>query len=180
MTTTRAMGIVPSRPHRALLELIIILSILSLVSCSFNFDMPGDKNVADGYQKRTTGSETGPAQPESQPRPVLSSSAGEDGRKWTSYTTDDGDTKYFYDKDAIMRSSNNIIQMWRKREFPPGAAQERIVTLDEIDCRKTQYRTLELRVTYSDGTTGRSNEATRWVKIHANSSEEYLMRENCK
>jgi hypothetical protein len=70
--------------------------------------------------------------------------------------------------------------MWRKREFPPGAAQKEIVTLDEIDCRKTRYRTLELRVTYWDGTTGRSDNATQWVKIYKNSSEAYLMGEHCK
>jgi hypothetical protein len=70
--------------------------------------------------------------------------------------------------------------MWIKREFPPGAAQKEIVTLDEIDCREAQYRTLELRVTYRDGRTGRTDKATEWVKIYENSNEEYLMGEYCK
>jgi len=180
MTTTRTLGIVPSRPRGALPELIIILSFLSLVSCSFNFDMPWDRTAGDGSQQKTTKTETAPAQPGSQPLPKLSSSAGEDGRRWTKYMTDEDDTKHFYDEGAIIQSSNNIIRMWRKREFPPGAAQKEIVTLDEIDCRKTRYRTLELRVTYWDGTTGRSDNATQWVKIYKNSSEAYLMGEHCK
>ena len=179
MTATRTMGIVPSRPRRALPE-IIILSFLSLVSCSFNFDLPWDRTAGDGSRQKTTKTETAPAQPGSQPLPKLSSSAGEDGRKWTRYMTDDDDIRYFYDEGTIIQSSNNIIRMWRKREFPPGAAQKEIATLDEIDCRKTRYRTLELRVTYWDGTTGRSDNATRWAKIYNNSGEALLMGEHCK
>ena len=68
--------------------------------------------------------------------------------------TDEDDIRYFRDEDAIIRSPKNIIQMWRKREFPPGATQKEIVTLDEIDCGKARYRTLDLRVTYRDGRTG--------------------------
>ena len=178
MTTTRTTGIVPSRLRSALPELFIIFFILSLVSCSF--DLPWDRTVTDGSQKRTTKTDTVQAQPGSQPLPELSSSTGDGGRKWSRYMTDDNDTKYFYDEDAIIYSSKNIIQMWRKREFPPGAAQKEIVTLDEIDCGKAEYRTLELRVTRRDGITERSDKATRWAKIYENSSEAYIMGQRCK
>jgi hypothetical protein len=180
MTTTRTMRISPSRPGRVLSKLIMILSILSLVSCSLSFDSPWDKKVADGSQKKTSKTEAAPAQPASQPPPRLVSDAGDDGRKWSRYMTDDDDVRYLLDKDAITQLPKNIVRMWRKREFPPGATQKTIVTLDEIDCRKAELRTLELHVTYSDGSTGRSTEATRWVKIYSNSSEEYLMDEHCK
>jgi hypothetical protein len=161
-------------------DLIIIPFILSLVSCSLNFDMPWDRNVADNPQKKTAKAETAPTQPESRPAPELSSVAGDEGRKWTKYMTDEEDIKHFCDEDAIVRPSKGIIQIWRKREFPPGATQKAIVTLDEIDCRKAECRTLELRVTYRDGTTGKSDKPTGWIKIYANSDEEYLMGEYCK
>ena len=178
MATTRTMGIVTSRPRRALSELIIILSALSLVSCSFN--LPRDRNVADGSQKKSTKTETASAQPGTQPPPQLFSTGGMYYRNWTKYMTDDDDIKYFCDEGAIIQSPKNTVQMWIKREFPPGAAQKEIVTLDEIDCREAQYRTLELRVTYRDGRTGRTDKATEWVKIYENSNEEYLMGEYCK
>jgi hypothetical protein len=172
------MGIVTSRPRGALSELIIILFVLSLVSCSFN--LPRDRNVADGSQKKSTKTETASAQPGTQPPLQLFSTGGMYYRKWAKYVTDEDDIKYFCDEDAIIQSPKNTVQMWIKREFPPGAAQKEIVTLVEIDCREAQYRTLELRVTYRDGRSGRTDKATEWVKIYENSNEEYLMGEYCK
>ena len=178
MTTTDTMRSTPPRPLRALATVIIF--ILPLVSCSLSFDMPWDKTVTPGSQKKTAKTEATPGQPKSEPTPEPSSDASEDGRKWTKYNTDEDDVKHFYDENAVVRSSGNIIQIWRKREFPSGAAQRRIVTLEEIDCGKAEYRTVELRVTYSDGTTGRSDKPTRWAKIFENSHEAYFMREHCK
>jgi len=181
MTSARTMSIVLSRVSRALTRLAITFATLSLLSCSMSFDSPWEKKAPEIPQKAPARTQTTPGQPEDR---SLSSSgalpvAGDSGRKWKRYMTDDEDIRYFCDEEAITKSKG-VIQMWRKREFPPGASQKAIVTLDEIDCSNARFRTLELLVTYSDGTTGRSSEATRWVKIYANSSEEYLLGEYCK
>ncbi|HME43546.1 MAG TPA: surface-adhesin E family protein [Syntrophorhabdales bacterium] len=179
MSTARTMSIAPSQSCRTLL--IIILFTLSLVSCSFNFDMPWDnKKVPEVAQKKVTKPETAQEQAGDQSPPMLSSSVCEGGRKWTKYSTDEDDVKHFYDEDAVTRPSGNIVQIWRKREFSSGAAQRQIVTLEEIDCRRAEYRTLELCVAYWDGTTGRSEKPTGWVKIYENSHESYFMSEYCK
>ena len=116
-----------------------------------------------------------PAQPASKP-PV----SDEAGRKWTSYAEDGNGIEYFYDKDTIAHPSKDLVRMWRKREFPSGAGQKEIVTLDEIDCRGARYRSVELRVTYRDGTIRTFDKVTPWAKIYEESAEQYLMSEHCK
>ena len=123
-----------SRNRRALF--IMISSLLPLVACSLNFNVPWDKSAADNYQTTTTRTKTAPVQPENQPSIAVSPSAVEDGRKWTRYMTDDNDIRYFCDEETITQPSKNTVQMWRKREFPAGSAQRQIVTYDEIDCKK--------------------------------------------
>ena len=180
MTTTRIVPVVPSRHDRARAKLIIILAGLFLVCCSHV--PPVNTSGRTDSEKKTEAAQKAreaEPQPKSQPLPKLSSGAEEAGRKWISYMRDDDGTEYFYDRDALAESSAGVIRIWRKREFASGAAQREIVTLDEIDCRKTRYRTLELRVTYWDGRTGTSDKATRWVEIYQDSTEEYLMDEHC-
>jgi hypothetical protein len=116
-----------------------------------------------------------PAQPVSKP-PV----SDETGRKWTSYAEDGNGIEYFYDKDTIAHPSKDLVQVWRKREFPSGASQKEIVAHDEIDCPGARYRSLELSVTYRDGTIRTFNKVTSWANIYADSAEEYLMNEHCK
>ncbi len=107
--------------------------------------------------------------------------AQEIDRKWTSYMRDrDTGTEYFYEKETLMNPSPDLIQMWRKRVFPAGASQKEIVTFEEIDCRAARYRSLELQVTYWDGTSKRFEKASPWGKIYANSPDEFLMDEHCK
>ena len=179
MVTTRTMPVIPLRHMKDALKLAIILAGLFLVSCSHGPTM--NKNgTADSQKKAATAQKTRDAepQPQNQPLPQLSSSSYEAGRKWTSYARDQS-AEYFYDKDAITQSSKGLLRMWRKREFPSGAAQKEIVTLDEINCPKQEYRTLGLRVTYWDGKTGLSDTPTRWAQIWADTAEEYLMDEHC-
>ena len=112
---------------------------------------------------------------------LYSGAAEELERKWTSYMRDrEGGVEYFYDKEALMKPSKELIQVWRKRVFPAGAAQKEIVTLDEIDCRGARYRSLELHVTYWDGTAERYDRVSPWARVYENSPEEYLMEEDCK
>ncbi len=125
-----------------------------------------------------------PAQPALKPpvsEPVSKPPASDEtGRIWTSYTKDDNRVEYFYDKDTIAHPSKDLVRMWRKREFPSGASQKEIVTFDEIDCRGARYHSLELRVTYRDGTIQTFNKVTPWARIYVDSAEEYLMNEHCK
>ena len=180
MTTTGTMGTVRLRPRRALSRLSTMLSILCLLSCGLNVDLPREGSIADGSQKQGTKTETASVQPKTKPLPQFFASGSMYYRKWTKYWTDDDDIKYFYDEGAIIQSSKSTIQMWIRREFPSGAAQKEIVTLDEIDCSQARYRIRELRVTYPNGTTRRTDKVTKWITIYENSNEEYLMGEYCK
>jgi hypothetical protein len=173
------MRIVPRRRKKDPRKLAIILVALFLVSCSHVPPMTKD-STADSQKETVTAQKARNAEPQAQSQllPKVSSSSDNSGRKWTSYARDDG-TEYFYDKDAIAQPSKGLLHIWRKREFPSRAAQKEIVTLDEIDCAKAEYRTLQLRVTYWDGRTQVSDKATRWAKIFENSAEEYLLDEHC-
>ena len=112
---------------------------------------------------------------------LYSGAADEPERKWTSYMRDrETRVEYFYDKEALVKPSKELIQVWRRRVFPTGASQKEIVTLDEIDCRKARYRSLELSVTYWDGTTKAYDKVSPWSNVYANSVEEFLMDEHCK
>ena len=112
---------------------------------------------------------------------LYSGAAEEPERKGTSYMRDrEGGVEYFYDKEALMKPSKDLIQVWRRRAFPAGAIQKEIVTLDEIDCRGGRYRALELHVTYRDGTTKSYDRVGPWAKVYENSAEDYLMEEDCK
>jgi hypothetical protein len=111
------------------------------------------------------------------PKPPVSDEAG---RKWTSYWKDGNGIESFYDEDGLLQPRRGFIQLWRMKVFPAGSAQKEVVTRDEINCREAQWRTLELRVTYWDGTTRASDKATPWGNVYARSAEEYLIDQHCK
>jgi len=123
----------------------------------------------------------GTAQPASQTQAVSKPPVSDEaGRKWTSYWKDGKGTESFYDEDGLLQPRKGFIQLWRKRVFPSGSAQKEIVTRDEINCREAQWRTLELRVSYWDGTTRTSDKATSWGNVYPKSPEEYLIDQHCK
>jgi hypothetical protein len=103
----------------------------------------------------------------------------ETGRAWTLYFRNDDGVQWYVDQGSF-EPSRTLIQMWRKRVFPQWAKQKEIVTLDEINCRQTRFRTLQLRVTHWDGRTQMSDKVTPWAKIYSSSAEEYLTGEYCK
>ena len=148
--------------------------------------MPGkeQKELEERIARLEEGLRTGgasqpspPAQPASAPPAPVGDEAG---RKWTSYAQGGNGIEYFYDQDTIAHPSKDLVRMWRKREFPSGAAQKEIVTLDEIDCRGARYRSVELHVTDRDGTIRTFDKASPWTKIYEDSAEDYLMGEYCK
>ncbi len=111
---------------------------------------------------------------------LYSSAAEESERKWTSYMRGRDGTEYFYDKGAVIETPERTLQVWRKRVFRPGAAQKEIVTFDQLTCDfRSEYRTLQLSVTYWDGTTRVYDKWTPWAHIYANSPEQYLVDEHC-
>jgi hypothetical protein len=111
---------------------------------------------------------------------LYSSAAEEPERKWTSYMRGRDGTEYFYDKGAVIQTPQGYLQVWRKRVFPPGAAQKEIVTFDQLSCDfREEYRTLQLTVTYWDGTTKVYNKFSSWAHIYTNSPEEYLVDHHC-
>ncbi|HVN25100.1 MAG TPA: hypothetical protein VMT71_14095 [Syntrophorhabdales bacterium] len=101
-------------------------------------------------------------------------------RKWASIGEDGNRIQYFYDKAAVVFPTQGFVRIWKKREFPSGAAQREIVSLDEIDCREARYHSLEVRVTYREGMTRNFAQASPWTKVYQDSAEEYLMNQFCQ
>ena len=111
---------------------------------------------------------------------LYSSAAEESERKWTSYLRGRDGTEYFYDKSAMIETPERTLQVWRKRVFPSGAAQKEIVTFDQLTCDfREEYRTIQLSVTYWDGTTKVYDKFTPWAHIYTNSPEQFLVDEHC-
>jgi len=85
-------------------------------------------DTADSQKKTTAAQKARETEPQSQTQPLrdISSGSQQAGRKWSSYMRDENGTEYFYDKDAIIQPSKGLLRMWRKREFPAGAAQKEL------------------------------------------------------
>lgn len=100
--------------------------------------------------------------------------------KWERYDRDGNGVKYSYDKGSISYPTPNILQVRRQRVFPRDAAYENIITLDQIDCDKQKYRTIEIKVTNRDGTTEEFKKASQWMYIYVGMPEDYFLREHCE
>ncbi len=112
---------------------------------------------------------------------ALSSGAAEESeRTWTSYMRGRDGTQYFYDKGAVIETPQGYLQVWRKRVFPAGAAQKEIMTFDQLGCFfQEEYRTLQMTVTYWDGTIKEYEKVSPWAHIYTNSPEQYLVDHHC-
>jgi hypothetical protein len=102
------------------------------------------------------------------------------GAKWEEYYSDRYDVQYYYDKGSFSFPKTNILQVLRQRVFPPGASYTKIITLDQIDCNKQKYRTLEIKVTNKDGSTQEFKKTAEWAYIYVGMPEDYFLREHCK
>ncbi len=109
-------------------------------------------------------------------------SAEEPGRAWTSYMRErDRSIEYFFDKEAMVKSPQNTLNVWRKKVFGEGAAQKEIITFDLLTCdSREEYRTTQLTVVYWDGTSKTYNRPGEWCHIYTNSPEQFLVDEYCK
>lgn len=111
---------------------------------------------------------------------LYSAAAEESERNWILYMRGRDGTEYFYDKGAVIETPQRTLQVWRKRVFRPGAAQKEIVTFDQLACDvREEYRTLQLSVTYWDGTTKVYDKWSEWAHIYTNSPEQYLVNQHC-
>lgn len=100
--------------------------------------------------------------------------------KWERYDTDETGVKYSYDKGSISYPTPSTLQLWRQRIFPLDAAYENVITLDQIDCDKQKYRTIEINVTNKDGSTEEFKKVSQWAYIYVGMPEDYFLRELCK
>jgi len=113
---------------------------------------------------------------------ALCAGAAEDSeRNWTMYMRGRDGTEYYYDKQAVLETPQRYLQVWRKRVFKKGAAQKEIITFDQLACDfREEFRTLQMTVTYWDGTSKVYSNFTQWAHIYTNSPEQYLVDEHCK
>jgi hypothetical protein len=107
-------------------------------------------------------------------------SDGDSAIKWEKYDSDPNGIEYFYDKGSITYPTPKIVQVRRRRVFPDGASYRSITTLDQIDCDKQKYRSIEIKVTDRKGATEEFAKASQWANIHFGMPEGYFLREHCK
>jgi hypothetical protein len=100
--------------------------------------------------------------------------------KWESYAKDRYGVEYFYEKETMEHPSDTLMKVWRRRTFPPKSAQQEILNLDEIDCVKQQYRSVETRVKYKDNTSETFKKASPWIGIFTGMTEVFFIEDYCK
>ena len=101
-------------------------------------------------------------------------------RKWEEYSKDKQGLTFSYDKASITYPSPGVIKLWRKRSFPVRASQKEILSLDEIDCYKQKYRSVQLQLVQWDDTVDTFNKVAEWCVIYGDSPEEYFLDTACK
>ena len=106
--------------------------------------------------------------------------AAEGDRKWEEYAKDRQGATFYYDRESIAYPSPGVIKVWRKRGFPVRSSLKEIVSLDEIDCFKQKYRSVQLQVVQWDDTSETFNKIAEWSTIYGGSPEEYLLDTACK
>lgn len=132
------------------------------------------------------------------PEPVKSQKSDKD--TWIEYGKFKGSV-YAYNKNSIKRTSNNIIQVWRKLTYSDAHRERDIqmlvktgaysrkqleklwydVTLDEIDCKKNRARSISITCydTSNNVILQRSNDKAKWQFIVPKSHEYYLKQQVC-
>ena len=100
--------------------------------------------------------------------------------KWERYDRDENGVRYLYDKRSLSFPETNMLRVRRQRVFPAESSYKSIVTLDEIDCYKQKYRTLEITVTNKDGSVEEFKKVSQWAYIYVGMPEDYFLREHCK
>jgi hypothetical protein len=105
--------------------------------------------------------------------------AAEGDHKWEQYSKDKQGLTFYYDKTSITYPSAGVIKVWRKRSFPVRASQKELISLDEIDCLKQKYRSVQMQVVQWDDTAETFNKVAEWSVIYGDSPEEILLDTAC-
>ncbi len=116
--------------------------------------------------------------PEAEQAPALPGQPRE--RRWEVYGMNGDGMSLLIDKGSITRMPNGVLQFWRRRTFPERAYQKEIVSLEEVDCRRHKYRTLEVEGIYWDGRHQGSKTATSWTNFYDDTTEDRLFLDTCK
>jgi hypothetical protein len=116
--------------------------------------------------------------PETEEAPVLPGQPRE--RRWVVYGMSSAGVSLLVDKGSVTPMSNGILQFWRRRTFPERSYQKEIISLEEVDCRRNKYRTLEVQGVYWDGRHEGSKAATSWTRFYDDTTEDRLFLDTCK
>jgi hypothetical protein len=70
------------------------------------------------------------------------------GEQWNSVVVNDNDSIFYYDPNTVKRNGD-IVQYWELSNYKKGITDGKIVvlstkTLVEVDCKKSNYRTLRV------------------------------------
>jgi hypothetical protein len=144
----------------------ILFSFLCLILFLFVTVLPANA------QEKTPGTKDESAQKQTEP-------AGTPERKWTEIMKTANDVDHFYDKDSIVRQEKNIIQVWRRQVYPRRLPQQERISLDEIDCKREKYRSVEVHVKYWDNTTEEFKKVSPWATIWRGYPEEFFLEKHC-
>jgi hypothetical protein len=154
--------------HRFLVTALLLSGIaLSLFGCSI---LPSKKGVQQNQAKVV--------------QPTASPSAGTvewKDRTWENQFEDRG-VVYYVEKQSVSNPKPNTVQVWRKRTFPNAnmSSHKEIVSLDEIDCRKEKFRTLQLQALgWDDVATPIYKRPTPWATIYGGTAEDSLILDYC-
>jgi hypothetical protein len=101
-------------------------------------------------------------------------------RDWKIYANDGG-IKHYFEEESIAYPRKNIVQIWRKREFPPRVSSHKVITaLDEFDCRKERFRSLQVQgLNWDDTTTPIYQRPTPWTPIDFDEPDYYFIIHYC-
>ncbi len=102
-----------------------------------------------------------------------------EGGKWERYGSDRYGVGYYYEKKSVSYPSKGFVHVRRKRVFPDRAPQKQLVEIDEIDCKETTYRSLELVTVFKDDSSKTFNKISPWTYVFPGSADETLMLNVC-
>ena len=154
--------------HRSSLPVFLLFCVaLSLPGCSM---LPSKKGVQQNQAKVV------------QPQASASSSTVEwKDRTWNNYFEDKG-IVYYVEKQSVSYPRPNIVHMWRKRTFPNNkvSSHKEVISLDEIDCYKEKFRSLQLRALgWDDTATPVYQRPSPWANIYEGTAEDILILDYC-
>ncbi len=100
-------------------------------------------------------------------------------RRWEVVGMSASGVSLLFDRRSITRGSDGTLQFWRRRTFSDGSYQKEIISREEVDCRKSRYRTMETEGIYWDGRHETSKTPTSWSRFYDDTTEDRLFMDTC-